>query len=313
MLADTIEPMLCAAEAMDGPESYLEQGSTDVPLHVAALPIVGSSAAEGCGLEITADFIDSIISEVIADLGYEQRFQGLRHVISILVQLVRGNAAKLRVALALLCRRLPQPYIRGEDLPVDAGVPLRLRRMLDAFLHQLEDPAPGWEQRDFVNFDDVVPHCGPLSPLSISIMQFLENGDYDVHDDLDSPDAVGSLVPVPHSEPIEDVMTSTVPPTHTAADEDRPPVEVAATRTRNREDTTVPMDMATANTMVPNIEIHDSPLPPSSTGTGVGDLETMASSAPSSSTRLPNATSTSTTSSPDKNVANLDLTHVNDL
>ena len=323
MLANTIEPMLCTTDIVDGPESYVGQSGMEEPLNIAPLPITGAAAAEGCGLEITADHIDGVISQTIADLGYEHRFQGLRHVVSILVQLVRGNAAKLRVALALLCRRIPQPYIRDEDRPVEAGIPSRLRRTLVAFLEQLEDPAPEWPNHDFVNFDTVVPHCGPLSPLSINIMQFLENGDYDVPD-VDSVDDAERLVPIHPST--ANTTSLALPPlsgtnvvTRGAADDvlqqGPMPAECPVPAQHSTEHTTssASSPAATITTTggfthdaalprepmaVPSIEVHDSPVPPQLPAQE-SDAD-VADRVDTGTTKPPTPASSSTPSSPAK-------------
>ena len=50
--------------------------------------------------------------------------------------------------------------------------------------------------QDYLDTDSVIAHCGPASALSLSIMQFLETGNYDVLDGISSPSGEIGLVPV---------------------------------------------------------------------------------------------------------------------
>ena len=179
MLADMVEPLLCTtAEPVAGPESYLDV--EDIPTPVLQLPLQGAHGAEGVGAEITADFVDEALNKIIDDLDYEHRFHGLRFVVSTIVQTVRGNVAQLRVALALLSRKLPQPNLREQDRHIAPATQARLRRLLHELLEQLREHAPEWPSNSPIDELNVVPYCGPASEMAIDVMQFLETGEYDV-------------------------------------------------------------------------------------------------------------------------------------
>ena len=188
-MVEILDPLLCDNDLeVGGPESY-----TDMDLLTMAhphLPVQGVAGAEGANVDYNADFVENRLDDFLMELGVPYRFQGQRHIVATLVQLIQGHIAQLRVALALLSRRIPQPRVRDEDLAISSTTATELRRLLHALLLQLRPAPPSWPLTDPIDFDAVIPHCGPASSLAISIMQFLENGLYDIHDDISEADSM---------------------------------------------------------------------------------------------------------------------------
>ena len=147
-------------------------------------------------MDRTADFVENKLDELLMELGIQHRFQGQRHIVATLVQLIQGHVAQLRVALALLARRIPQPRVRDEDQAISSTTASELRCLLHALLLQLRPSLPSWSQDEPIDFDAVIPECDPASQLAINITQFLENGLFDFRDDITE---AGSI-PTDHGE-----------------------------------------------------------------------------------------------------------------
>ena len=182
-VADIIDPLLGDHDIeVAGPESYTDMELVTTEEH--QLPTQGVAGAEGAHVNRTADFVEDKLDAVLMEMGIQCRHQGQRHIVAVLVQLIQGHVAQLRVALALLTRRIPQPRVRAEDQAISTASASELRRLLHALLLQLRPPMPSWPTEEPIDFDAVVPECGPASQLAINIMQFLENGLFDIRDDI---------------------------------------------------------------------------------------------------------------------------------
>ena len=102
------------------------------------------------------------------------------------MRLVGGQVSQLRAALYLLAGRLPQPSVRPEDLDIPQPTADRLRRVLQCLLRQLDATMPVWDPEEPLCPDNVIPMLGPASDVALNIMQFLETGIFDYHDNLSS-------------------------------------------------------------------------------------------------------------------------------
>ena len=188
-MVEILDPLLCDNDVeVAGPESYTDMDLLTMADH--QLPVQGVAGAEGANVDHNADFVESRLDELLMELGIQYRFQGQRDIVATLVQFIQGHIAQLRVALALLSRRIPQPRVRDEDQAISSATAAELRRLLHALLLQLRPALPSWPLTEPIDFDAVIPQCGPASPLAIGTMQFLENGLYDVQDDISEADSM---------------------------------------------------------------------------------------------------------------------------
>ena len=201
----TVEPLLFAADEcllVAGPESVpldVATAGTDDHLERPSLPVEDMDTASGDLLVVMVDFVDQVVETMIQDLGYEMRFQGLREVLKALIQMVKGRVCQLRVLVALLARRLPQPNLRAQDASLPLSASMRLRRVLQQLVEQLEPQVPSFDDAVPIAHDDAIPHCGPMSSLGIDLMSFLENGEFDFLNDTvmsGGPDHTASANPI---------------------------------------------------------------------------------------------------------------------
>ena len=72
-------------------------------------------------------------------------------------------------------------YLNLVDLPLHTFLYFQY---LDGLLLQLRPPQSVLPAEHPVDYDTIVPLLGPASPLAINIMQFMENGLFDVDDDI---------------------------------------------------------------------------------------------------------------------------------
>ena len=180
-LVTTLEPLLFAQDDCALIEGSSRPHGETLPnvtatLDAPLLPLDDLGNATGSGLEITTDFMDVTLEEAITQLGVDARFQGLRRVVTVLIKLVKGYSAQMRVLLALLARRLPQPNLRVQDaaLPPQQG-------------HRLRGTSPGSThaftadcfRREHMDFNNTIPLLGHVGQMAMDVMAYLENGQFD--------------------------------------------------------------------------------------------------------------------------------------
>ena len=128
-----------------------------------------------------------------------------------MLKLVRGYSSQLRVLLALLARRLPQPNLRVSDAELPPQARHRLQQLVEHLLGQLMPQMPRISDRDHMDFNSTIPHLGHVSQMALDVMAYLENGQYDELDSVAEDEHAPGPATVENEETSNDVPQTFMP------------------------------------------------------------------------------------------------------
>ena len=137
------------------------------------------SGDAGSRLNTTCDTLDHRLDLLLLDANPEQRHAILRGLMHRLLTYLHGNSCRLRIALQLLARRLPQPtLLEGIDTSVD----VQADQLFDDLVQQLDRLMANVAELSAeipMGQEWAVQQLPLLGAFALDCMGFLECGEYD--------------------------------------------------------------------------------------------------------------------------------------